>query len=53
LNGRYTLNGGGASMGWDRMPEEAMKPAQVTPVWQSYLVGQWTYPQGGVPDVAG
>jgi phytoene dehydrogenase-like protein len=26
---RYTLNRGGASMGWDQTPEEATKPAQV------------------------
>jgi len=50
---RYTLNRGGASMGWDQTPEEAMKPSQVTPVKGLYLVGQWTYPQGGVPGVVG
>lgn len=50
---RYTLNRGGASMGWDQTPEEALKPAQITPIRQLYLVGQWTYPQGGVPGVVG
>jgi phytoene dehydrogenase-like protein len=40
-------------MGWNQTPEEAMKPAQVTPVRQLCLVGQWTYPQGGVPGVVG
>lgn len=50
---RYTLNRGGSSMGWDQTPEEMMKPAQVTPIRQLYLVGQWTYPQGGVPGVVG
>lgn len=34
-------------MGWDQTPEEAMKPAQVTPLRGLYLMGQWTYPQGG------
>ncbi|MBA7649181.1 hypothetical protein ES703_56975 [subsurface metagenome] len=50
---RYTLNRGGAGMGWDQTPEEAIKPGQVTPVRQLYLVGQWTYPQGSVPGVVG
>ena len=50
---RYTLNRGGASMGWDQTPEDAIKPGQVTPIKQLYLVGQWTYPQGGVPGVVG
>jgi len=50
---RYTLNRGGASMGWDQTPEEMIKPGQVTPIRQLYLVGQWTYPQGGVPGVVG
>ena len=40
-------------MGWDQTPEEAIKPGQVTPIRQLYLVGQWTYPQGGVPGVVG
>ena len=39
--------------GCDEAPEEPMKPAQVTPVQGLYLVGQWTYPQGGVPGVVG
>jgi len=50
---RYTLNRGGASMGWDQTPEDAVKPGQVTPIRQLHLVGQWTYPQGGVPGVVG
>ena len=50
---RYTLNRGGASMGWDQTPEDAIKPGQVTPIRQLYLVGQWTYPQGSVPGVVG
>lgn len=50
---RYTLNRGGASMGWDQTPEDAIKPSQVTPIQGLYLVGQWTYPQGGVPGVVG
>ena len=50
---RYTLNRGGASMGWDQTPEDAIRPSQVTPVRQLYLVGQWTYPQGSVPGVVG
>jgi prolycopene isomerase len=49
----YTWNRGGASMGWDQTPEDAMKPGQVTPIRRLYLVGQWTYPQGGVPGVVG
>jgi len=40
-------------MGWDQTPEEAMKPGQVTPVKNLFLVGQWTYPQGGIPAVVG
>jgi len=50
---RYTLNRGGAGMGWDQAPEEIIKPGQVTPIRQLYLVGQWTYPQGSVPGVVG
>ena len=50
---RYTLNRGGSAMGWDQTPEEAMKPGQVTPVKNLFLVGQWTYPQGSVPGVVG
>lgn len=50
---RYTLNRGGASMGWDQTPEDAIRPGQVTPIRQLYLVGQWTYPQGSVPGVVG
>jgi phytoene dehydrogenase-like protein len=50
---RYTLSRGGAGMGWDQTPEEMIKPSQVTPVKNLYLVGQWTYPQASIPGVVG
>ncbi|MGE5571740.1 MAG: phytoene desaturase family protein [Bacteroidota bacterium] len=49
---RYTYNEKGAIMGWDARDFGEFLPFE-TPVENLYLVGQWTFPGGGVPAVMG
>ena len=50
---RFTLNRGGAMLGWDMSPGQlgAGRPATETSVRNLSLVGHWTRPGGGITPV--
>jgi prolycopene isomerase len=50
---RFTLNDGGAMLGWEMSPDQlgAGRPDVRGPVRGLYLVGQWTRPGGGITPV--
>jgi phytoene desaturase len=50
---RFTLNLGGAMLGWEMSPEQlgALRPELEAPVKNLHLVGHWTRPGGGVTPV--
>src|SRR5262249_30614119 len=50
---RFTLNDGGAMLGWEMAPDQLGdgRPDARGPVRGLYLVGQWTRPGGGITPV--
>jgi phytoene dehydrogenase-like protein len=50
---RYTLNYGGAMLGWELAPDQlgAQRPDVVAPLKNLYFVGHWTQPGGGITPV--
>jgi len=50
---RFTLNQGGAMLGWEMSPEQlgAFRPDLEGPVRDLHLVGHWTRPGGGITPV--
>ena len=50
---RYTLNYGGAMLGWEMSPDQLgpLRPANQTSIENLYLVGHWTRPGGGITPV--
>jgi phytoene dehydrogenase-like protein len=50
---RFTLNDGGAMLGWEMSPDQlgSGRPDVCGPIRGMYLVGQWTRPGGGITPV--
>ena len=49
---RFTLNLGGAMLGWEMSPEQVKdRPPMAGPVENLHLVGHWTRPGGGITPV--
>ncbi len=50
---RFTLNRGGAMLGWEMSPEQVgrIRPPTESPVAGLFLVGHWTRPGGGITPV--
>jgi phytoene dehydrogenase-like protein len=50
---RFTLNSGGAMLGWEMSPEQlgAGRPSPETAIRNLHCVGHWTQPGGGVTPV--
>jgi prolycopene isomerase len=49
---RFTLNLGGAMLGWEMSPEQVKaRPPLAGPLENLYLVGHWTRPGGGITPV--
>jgi phytoene dehydrogenase-like protein len=50
---KYTLNRGGAMLGWEMSPDQlgASRPAIEMPIRGLYTVGHWTRPGGGITPV--
>ena len=50
---RFTLNAGGAMLGWEMSPDQlgATRAGVESPVPGLYFVGHWTQPGGGITPV--